>query len=105
LEIADSNWKNQGYDYTQRAYVLVSEASSKTLEMTLQASEKSPLVNPAFVMKNWNANNFSLEIDGNPVAEGKEFRYGVEYDVNGKPMVVVWIKYSSAKQVKIVLKS
>jgi hypothetical protein len=103
VKLTGSDWKNQGYDYTQRAYVLQTEANPKSLEMMLMASVNSPLVNPAFVLENWGLGNLRLELDGNPVSEGKDFRYGIEYDVEGKPRIIVWMKYSTDKPVKITL--
>jgi hypothetical protein len=105
LKIDDAGWKNKGYDYTQRAYVLETNASPGSIDITLEASKTSPVVNPAFVLENWSAGNLSLELDGKSIPEGKTFRYGVEYNVNGNPVMVIWIKYQTEKPVKIILKS
>jgi len=105
LKINDSGWKNKGYDYTQRAYVLETASNPNSIDITLQSSKTSPVVNPAFVLENWSAGNLNLELDGKPINNSKNFRYGVEYNVEGNPVIVVWIKYQSEKPVKIVLKS
>jgi hypothetical protein len=110
LKIDDSGWKSDGYksdgyDYTQRAYILETDSDPASLGIVLQASKESPVVNAALVLQNWSAPNLSLELDGKSVPQGKYFRYGLEYDVDGKTVVVVWIRYKSEKPVKIVLKS
>ena len=83
----------------------MNSVSLNSIDITLQASKSSPVVNPAFVLENWSAGNLSLELDGKPINNSKNFRYGVEYNVEGNPVIVVWIKYQSEKPVKIVLKS
>ena len=105
LKNDDSGWKNKGYDYTQRAYVLETNSNPDGIEITLEASKTSPVVNPAFVLENWSSGHLSLELDGKPITEGKNFRYGVEFNVDGNSVIVVWIKYQSDKPVKINLKS
>ncbi|MCK4560395.1 MAG: hypothetical protein KAV45_11485 [Calditrichia bacterium] len=105
LKLDDSGWKSEGYDYTQRAYVLETTANPNSLVFILQATKESPVVNPAFVLQKWSIGNLALEVDGKSVLEGKDFRYGVEFNIEGNPVVVVWIKYKSEKPVKIVIKS
>jgi hypothetical protein len=53
-EVVGQGFRDAGYDPTQRAFVVVREDSAKpsALECALEASEASPVVNPAIVMKN-----------------------------------------------------
>jgi hypothetical protein len=101
MEVDGSDWQNKGYDYTQRAYILKTNSNPTKLELTLQSSPVSPVVNPAFVLHNWSIEHLKLVIDGEYVPNGKDFRYGIEYDIDGNPLVVVWIKYQSEKPLKI----
>jgi hypothetical protein len=103
LILESSGFKSEGYDYTQRAYILESLNSRSESEITLrlEASEESPLVNPAFVIKYWNGDEFNLLINGVPIPRGKDFRYGVEYDVEGNPTIIIWLKYNSEEPVDI----
>jgi hypothetical protein len=107
LKIVSSGFESEGYDYTQRAYLIKSFNSESESEITLrlEASKESPLVNPAFVIKHWNGDEFILLINGDPVPRGKDFRYGVEYDVEGNPKIIIWLKYNSAEPVDISILS
>lgn len=105
LEIEGNGWENNGYDYTQRAYILEAVNTSNSLKALLRASHKSPLENIALVIRNWDAQDLKLNIDGTSVPEGKDFRIGKEYDIEGNPLIVVWIKYRSIKPLNLELTS
>ena len=105
LFVSTEGWTNEGYEYRQRAYVLKAKDNVNTIEINMQSNQYSPLHNPCFVLKNWTPNALQLKVDGTEVPEGKDFRYGVEYDINGAPMMVVWIKHSSEKEVNFQLLS
>jgi hypothetical protein len=89
------------YDYTQRAYLVNAKGSKNNIRFSLNGTKESPVLNPAFVITNWVNSDILLTIDGKSISRGKDFRYSVEYDVEGKPSVIVWIKYQSEKQIKI----
>ncbi|UCD53240.1 MAG: LamG domain-containing protein [Phycisphaerales bacterium] len=93
---------NQGYDQAQRAYVL--NASRPRLSFTIRASERSPLVNPAFVVKNWEASQRAVvSINGQEVSGERECRQGIVRDTDGKRMLIVWVNRQSNEQVTIVI--
>ncbi len=93
---------NRGYDETQRAYMLRSK--DKTMSFKLKASKKSPVVNPAFVIKNWNSDEeVDLTLNGKDVQKGKDFRQGVIRDTDGSKTLIVWIKTTSKRPVQIKL--
>jgi hypothetical protein len=56
ISVADGNASGAEYDPSQRAFIVHRNASTKASGLTLKiaASELSPLVNPAFVIENWN---------------------------------------------------
>jgi hypothetical protein len=97
IELSGAGFESEGYDYSQRAYILNAKNSSENLKFTLGGSEASPVVNPAFVIKNWKKPNVKLSIDGKNINLGRDFRYALEYDVEGTPRLIVWIKYQSEK--------
>jgi hypothetical protein len=104
MEMAGQGFRNEGYDPTQRAFVLVREGSGKLspAELTLQASQEAPVVNPAIVIKNWGEEDSRLTINGKPVVRGKDFRLGHVATLEGTHLVV-WIHKESEATVRISL--
>lgn len=104
IEVTGGVFKSEGYDPAQRAYVLsrAAGAASAPLEVTLEASADSPVVNPAFVVVRWGDANPVLKVDGKSVAWGNEFRYGLERNLEGTNLVV-WIQKQWARPVKVSL--
>jgi hypothetical protein len=99
-----AEFQSQGYDQTQRAFVIVRQAAAVApqVRLSLQASSESPLVNPAFVIKNWGDVEPKLRIDGKPVARGSTFRYGFVPTLEGSNLVV-WLQMKSAKPTSLEL--
>jgi len=75
---------------------------SSDLELKLEASEESPVINPVFVIKNWGDKNAELTIDGKKIERGDNFRYGIERTLDSTDLIV-WIKTESTKLVTIKL--
>lgn len=91
---------SEGYKMEERAYHLTAE--KETLSFSVAAEDKSPLVNPCFVIKNWRGQQKAiLHINAKKMASGKQFRQGVVRDTQGKPMLVTWIEMQTLKPVKI----
>ena len=105
LMLEGHDYVSEGYDIKQRAYVLSckSAGQSSALGMELQASEESPVVNPCFVVKGWGEVAAKVKIDGKPVKQGKDLRFGYEPQQACGPDLIVWIDLDSTKPVKISL--
>jgi len=96
--------KSIGYDKGQRAYVFKAEAKAQKISFTLDASAKSPVVNPCFVIKNWVGNSkTALKIDGKTIEPGKSLRQGIIRDTDGSTTLVVWLKKQSTSPMKFGL--
>jgi len=91
------------YEYRQRAYICNVNDEMTNLSFSLNGSEQSPIYNPAFVFKGWNPSKLTLKANGIDIPEGKDFRYSTEYDVNGTPKTIVWIKLKSTESTDITL--
>jgi hypothetical protein len=104
LTLEISMFTSEGYDKMQRAYVLncIQPNNPSELRMELLSSIDSPLVNPAFVIKQWGEANARLMIDGKRMETGKNFRLGHCYRAEGSDLVI-WIKMESIKPMKIIL--
>jgi hypothetical protein len=103
LNITGNSFNSEGYDPSQRAYVLRCNDTGSPLNIEIHASEESPVVNPTLVIKNWGAQAPRLKIDGQSIPRGKEFRWGIEYTISGQADLIVWIKKRSRSPVKISL--
>ena len=101
IEVAGSGFQSQGYDQTQRAYVLLRQSTgAPQLHISLKASADSPVINPAFVIHNWGEATAKLLINGKPVARGSEFRYGLVRNMDGTDLVV-WLKLASESPIRL----
>jgi hypothetical protein len=102
VELAGPGFQSQGYDPTQRAFVIVRESgsSSSQVRFLLRASSESPLLHPAFVVQNWGDAEPKLSIDGKPVPRGANFRYGFVPHLEGSDLVV-WLAMESTKPTRV----
>ena len=93
---------SKGYDKAQRAYVLL--ARNTDLSFTINSNAASPLVNPAFVVKNWTANRkATLKVNGSRIPSNQQCRQGIVRDTDGKPMLILWLNMKLNEHTKIVI--
>jgi hypothetical protein len=89
-----SDCRGQGYDPSQRAYVLCATGAAPSFRIA--ASAERPIVNPCFVVRNWNCeDNARLEINSAAQSGGRNFRQGIVRDPNGRPSLVVWLQHEA----------
>jgi hypothetical protein len=101
LKLNSKGFRGEGYSRSERAYI-VSNTSGQadTLTFELNANESSPVVNPAFVVKNWGDGGAELKIDGRRIKRGKNFCFGHRHSLEGTD-VVIWVKTESTKPIQI----
>jgi hypothetical protein len=105
LTLSATNFASDGYSRNDRAYHLHRlAAGGSSLQFSLEAGEKSPAVNPAFVIDGWGSGGASLTLNGMPVAEGKDFRVGHIERLEGTALVV-WMRAQLAQPTKFRLVS
>lgn len=104
VDILTKGFESEGYDMGQRAFVLNCKDSNKASVLTfaLSASERTPVVNPAFVIKNWGTAGAKLKIDSKEVKQSRDFRFGFNRTLKGTDLIV-WINLDSVKPIKITL--
>jgi hypothetical protein len=104
LDVRGAGVVSNGYDLSQRAYVLTCREAGKpaAVEGELNASPESPLVNAALIVKGWGDGGATLKIDGKPAVRGRDFRTGSTRTLEGTDLIV-WIKTESTRPVKFVL--
>ena len=91
---------SEGYDYKERAYILSCNAGCKDLVFELAGSDKSPVVNPAFVIKDWGEADANLKVNGKKIKRGKNFRFGHRHRLEGSDLIV-WVRKESMKPIRI----
>ena len=104
IKMKSKNYQNDGYIKHERAYHIHLEDRQTLipLEFTINASNEKPLVNPAFVINNFNA-DVELSINGKSIQRGKDFRYSKVNTINGSK-IVIWIKFSATEPCNFIIK-
>ncbi|MHC4149594.1 MAG: LamG domain-containing protein, partial [Planctomycetota bacterium] len=102
LKLSGSEFISEGYNFKERAYVVDCKKGGSNFKCKLMASQESPLVNPAFVLKNWGDGGAQLKIDGRKIKRGRNFRFGHRQNLEGTDLIV-WLKTESTQTVEIVL--
>jgi hypothetical protein len=90
------------YKPEEKCYNIQMKEGKKEIEFTLNGSENSPVVNPAFVIEGWGNKPAALKINGALVGKGNNFRYGFRQTLNSVDLVV-WIRKESTTTVQISL--
>ncbi len=95
-------FRSEGYDAAERAFVLVRDASaaSAPVTVTIQASEKSPAINPAIVIKNWGDGEARFTLDGKLMKAGQDLRFGHVQRLEGTDLVI-WLQTQATKPLLI----
>ncbi|MHA1727213.1 MAG: LamG domain-containing protein [Promethearchaeota archaeon] len=98
------NFKYEGYKAHEKAYYFKQSHpnTQETLYFTINASEEHPIINLAFVIRNFDK-NIELIINSKPIPRGKDFRYSIEYGLE-EDRAIIWIKYSTIKPCEITFK-
>jgi hypothetical protein len=106
MQVEGSAYRNDGYDPTQRAYVLTRTAAPTLdrLTLTFEASDASPIVNPAIVIRNWGEGAARLEIDRKSAPLGKDFRMGYARRLDGTDLVI-WVQRQSTRPIHMQVAS
>ena len=106
LELQGGAFSNEGYDKSQRAYELshLGINKPKSLHCMIKASEESPVVNLAILVKNWGDHAAFLTLNDQSVEEGKDFRVGYRHRLEGVDLIV-WIKIESQQPLQVSLEA
>jgi hypothetical protein len=103
LKLAGTNFTSEGYDRDDRSYHLSRLNTQKSgVEFSLKATDKSPAVNPAFLIDGWGNSDVSLSMNGKAVKEGIDFRVG-HIDRLEDTALVVWIRAQLTQPTKFTL--
>lgn len=104
MVISSQGFEGGNYDKAERAYILEKTAGDdNSLELILNASAESPLINPAVIIKNWGNRRASLLINGKNIKQEEDFKQGIRKSLEGDDLIL-WIRLDSKNPVEISLK-
>ena len=101
-----------GYDMAARAYLVgvVPGGEPTALQVQLDASEASPVVNPTFLVNHWGSRRPVVDIDGTTVPRGRSLRLGhyraldLEDGRTWRNVLIVWARIQSTKPIRIMIR-
>jgi len=104
MKILSDAYKGGSYDQSERAYLIekTDPGNLSPLELEILASEDSPLLNPAIIIKNWGSQMATLSVNGENVMPGEDFRQGIRSSPVGEDLIV-WIRLEREKPVIVLL--
>jgi len=104
LNLMTAGFESEGFNKYERGYVLSRKDAGKPspLKFELAASETSPVVNPAFIIKNWGPATAELSINDEAVRRGENFRLGHRRTLETTDLIV-WIRKETTAPITISL--
>jgi hypothetical protein len=86
ISVKSQHFISNGFDLSERCYQLENKnAGAQDLTLQLLGSKEKPIINPAFVIKNWTTGSASVLVDGKPAVDA---RIGVNHHLEGDELVV-----------------
>jgi len=90
--------KKGAYERGQRAYIL--EASDPVISVALNGTSTSPVVNPTFVIDNWDYGDPVVKLNGKKIDPGRNLKIGKPQMVRDKDLII-WLRYKSQEITEI----
>jgi hypothetical protein len=104
LKIVRGDFSSEGYDFTQRAYILNSlDEKSELLELEVKASQDSPLVNICMVLNGWEADQITVLMNDQELLENRDYRLGKRKGLESEDLII-WIENESITSSRILIK-
>jgi hypothetical protein len=102
LSIKTEGYTDGQYDQSEKAYIIEKKdlEKGKELELIIEASAESPLINPAIIIKNWGRNLSQVKIDDKLVKQGKKFRQGIRSTAQSEDLII-WFELECDEHIKI----
>jgi len=101
ISVAGSDAVSHGYDRSRRCYQLENRSAGPVpLDITLSGSKDSPLIHPAFYVKNWNAEKAVVSVNGK---KWENCETGILHKLEGTDLVLfLWLKSDSPVRIQII---
>ncbi len=103
LKIIKGTFADEGYDFTQRAYILnCTDKNPDNLEVELIADKESPIVNVCMILNGWEADNITVQMNDKVLQEKKDYRIGRRSGLDREDLII-WIEYKSTNTSRILM--
>jgi hypothetical protein len=104
LKVVSGGLTSEGFDPSQRAYVLAAKETGRPVraELALSADAGSPVNNFCLLIKGWGDEGATVSLDGKALTRKDGLRLGVLPTLTGADLVV-WIEAKSSRPVGVVL--
>jgi len=101
LSVTGNGYVSKGYDKSERCYVLENaNLKAGKVELILNGSKDSRIINPAILVKNWNSNMAKILVNGK---ETNNTKTGINHKLDGDDLVV-YISLNADVPVTITIK-
>ena len=102
LKVIAGDITYKGYEKYERAFILECKNNSNKVEFQLKGSSKTPVVNPAIVLRNWGQKEVVVKVNGVAQVKMKDYRAGFENKID-RTDLVLWFKIESDKDLNITV--
>ena len=103
LIVTSGDFNALGYDPSEKAYQMERTGTgSAPLAFNLLTGQEHPVINPAFVIRNWGEAQVAVKLDGADMERGESFRFGHRHTLAGTDLIV-WLKVESVQELSVTL--
>jgi len=103
LKITSKGYLSNGYDPSQRAYVITADKDPGTLKFTIAASKEHPIANLPLLIKNWGTKRAVLTIDSRRMQES-DIKTAHVHKLEGTNLVI-WAKIDRTTPLNVTITS
>jgi hypothetical protein len=103
-KVKDLNGATGGeYDMAQRAYQFLLEEGSEGFDFSIDASDKNPIENLCFVVKNWESQQpVKVRLNDSSLTD-KEMQQGTILDTDGSRTLIIYVRLSAQQSVNFTV--
>jgi hypothetical protein len=88
-------------EFRKEEKAFIFDEVNEQMSFSIDADEKSPVVNPCFILNKWNGKKVSVKVNGTKMKNGNGLRIGKVRDTEGDLKLIIWMEYSSQEPLKI----
>ena len=100
VAVSGTAFESLGFDRGERAFRFARLAEGDELLLDIDASDASPLANIAIVVEDWGDAPITIELDGQAVPHGDDFRFGYERGLDGTDLVL-WLFHETDRRTRL----